>query len=285
VNSVEWQRAADNTFVGHAAEDTVFRIINTADKRVIVEFGTGFEGKIPPIGHQVRIEYMDTLHVNGRIKTGELRYAEGNGVVPYNEKPSAGGIDFEAIESARSRYPIAFKADRRCVTLGDWEALAALVPGVMQAKAVDLNIEPALPFFMVRLYVIGNGGLVSEALNQQVADALRPKRVNATVFEVLSPKEITTNVRGQIYVQRAYNKDDVLADVNTAISDFYEMTGNDTSEVKLGEPVSYSRLIATIQAVPGVSHLLLTEPESDVIPETDEFVRLDTIDMKVAGVV
>ena len=287
VNSVEWTRANDNTFVGHAAADEVFRIINTSDKRSIVEFGTGFEGRIPPIGNQVRIEYLDTLHVNGRIKTGELRYAESNvsSLTPYNEKPSAGGLDFETIDSARSRYPVAFKADRRCVTLGDWEALAALVPGVMQAKAIDLNIDPSLPFFMVRLYVIGNGGLVSEALNRQVAEALRSKRVNATVFEVLSPTEITTSVRGQIYVLRSYNKEDVLANVNTAIADFFEMTSDSASEVRLGVSIPYSRLIATIQAVPGVSHLVLTEPESDVNPNTNEFVRLDTIDIRVAGVV
>jgi len=289
VDSQEWFLATNNTFVGHADNDTVFRYVYTEDRRVIIELGDGLEGHTPAKGAEIDIRYMDTLHTEGKALSGEVTFlldqVLGVNLSVDNAEPSSGGSDFEDIESARLRYPAAFKPLRRAVTLEDWESLAKLVPGVMQTKAVDVNIDPALAHFFIKLYVIGNGGVVSEALNTAVREALLPQRVNATIFEMISPTPVPVGVDINLFVLRAYTSANVQAAVIAAIEDFFTMTATDESEVNLGESVRLSRLTARIQSVDGVSSFTYVSPTSDVSISHDEFARLGTVKVTVKGVV
>lgn len=289
VQDVEWTLADDNTFVGHSDEDTVFRINNMADKRVRIEFGNGGEGFIPPRGANIRIESFVTLGPGGHIDRNRLVSVEyaGANLIPSNDQPSSGGNDYESIASAKRRYPVLFRAMRRAVTRDDWEALAESVPGVMRAKAVDLNIDPKLPFYKVRLHVIGHGGLVSDALNIAVRDFLRNRRVLAALFEVVSPTQVVVDVAASIYVKRTHSPEIVQADVVTAVRDFFTMGPDDTSEIKLGVNVPTSRLISNMQNVDGVAYLSnLTAPAGSLITiQPNEFPVLRNVTITVAGTV
>lgn len=285
VGSTEWTLATDNTMVGHRSADTVFVTRNLADQRVLVQFGNGGEGYIPPRGSEVKIHFMDTLGPNGHVEANAITSVADSTLVPNNPEPSTGGRDFETIEVARYRYPEIFKTQRRAVTLRDWEVLAQDVPGVMQAKAVDRNIDPSLTFFQVRLYVIGNGGITSDGLNKVVTDAMRSLRVNATVYEVVSPARVNIDVKVALNVYRQFDVDDVVGEVTAAIADFFEMTSEESSEVKLGQNISYSRLVAAVQAVAGVASAAFTSPNADVQIGSNEFAWLRTVDVTVAGLV
>jgi phage-related baseplate assembly protein len=289
VEGNEYVFASDNTFVGHSATDTVFRYIYTEDRRSVIEFGDDIEGFAPEKGSSIEIRYMETEHVNGKAKSQEINALIDNipgvSVSLLNADASSGGVDFESIESARLRYPAAFKPIRRAVTLSDWEVLAKLVPGVMQAKAVDLNLDPSLAHFIVKLYVIGNSGVVSGALNTAVREVLANQKVNATIFEVLSPAYVPVAVDIDLITLRTYAATNVQAAVAAAIEDFFTMTSDDSSEVKLSENVRLSRLTAKIQAVPGVSSFSYNSPTSDVSIGTNEFAKLSTVKITVKGTV
>lgn len=285
VNNVEWYYADQNTLVGHKSTDRVFMTRNLPDKRMLVEFGNGGEGLVPPIGNSVQIRFFDTLGPAGHVSANEITSVDSSTLIPNNPEPSTGGRDFEPIEVARFRYPSVFKTLRRAVTLSDWEALAAQVPGVMQANAVDRNIDPQMPFFKVRVYVIGEGGITSDSLNDSVREDLRNRRVNATVFDVLSPTRINVDVQGTLNIYRQYNKDEVIADASQAVSNFFEMTPGANSEVQVGKDVSFSRLVSAIQELAGVESVLLTSPNADVKINAHEFAWLNTLDLTVGEVV
>lgn len=289
VEGNEYTFASDNTFVGHASDDTVFRYIYTEDRRSVIEFGDDVEGFAPEKGSAIEIQYMETEHVNGKAKAQEINSMIDNipgvSISVLNAEASSGGVDFESIESARLRYPAAFKPLRRAVTLSDWEALAKLVPGVMQAKAVDLNLDSSLAHFMIKIYIIGNSGVVSGALNTAVREALANQRVNATIFEVLSPTAVSTAVDINLITLRTYSATNVQAAVAAAIEDFFTMTSEESSEVKLSETVRLSRLTAKIQAVPGVSSFSYNNPTSDIVVNTNEFAKLGTVKITVKGTV
>jgi phage-related baseplate assembly protein len=202
-----------------------------------------------------------------------------------NSQSSSGASDFESLDSARLRYPAAFKALRRAVTLGDWEALSKMVPGVMQAKAIDINIDPSLAHFFVKVYVIGNGGVISEALNTAVAEELKLKRVNATIFQVLSPTPVDVDVDINIYVARAYSVSNVQSAVISTIEDFFTMTSSSNSEVKLGQGVRLSRLTARIQSVPGLQSFNYVVPTGDLFVSAYEYIKLNTVKVTVGGTV
>ncbi len=285
VNGAQWDLAENNTMVRHKATDTRFVTRNLADQRVLVQFGNGGEGFIPPRGAEVKIAFMDTLGPNGHVEANAITSIADSTLVPNNPEPSTGGRDFETIEVARYRYPEIFKTQRRAVTLRDWEVLAQDVAGVMQAKAVDRNIDPSLTFFQVRIYVIGNGGIVSDGLNKTVTDAMRNQRVNATVYDVVSPVQVNVDVKATLTVYRQFNKDDVVGDVAQVLSNFFEMTSEESSEVKLGKNVSYSRLVAAVQGVPGVASVTFVSPNADIPVGSNEFAWLRTVDLTVSGLV
>ncbi len=289
VDNIEWDEAEDNTFVGHTPLDQVFRIIPQPDMRTLIEFGSGAEGAIPPLGAKVKIEYLETLNSAGHVNAKEIYAVADNSGLSYlsvsNAYPSSGGQEYETISSARRRYPRVFKTMRRAVTLPDWEALAEKVPGVMQAKAVDLNIDPRMGYYKVKVYVIGFGGFTSDALNTAVKEYLRNRRMNSVPFSVLSPTEVLVDVLGSVNVYRSYNQDDVMATVQATIRDFFEMTGLESSEIKLGQTVYQSRLVAAIQAVPGVASVELKSPATDVAVPFDGFAKLRSVTMTVGGVI
>ncbi len=287
VDNAEWNLAEDNTFVGHTPIDPVFRIIPQADKRTLIEFGSNSEGKAPPIGSKVKIEYLETLHTGGHINAKSIQsiVTDSPNLSVNNPYPSSGGLDFESIDSARRRYPLVFKTMRRAVTLGDWEVLAEKVPGVMQAKAIDLNVDSRMAYYKVKVYVMGFGGFTSDALNQAVKEYLRNRRMNSVPFDVLSPTEVMVDVVGSINVYRSYNSDDVMAAVQAQIRDFFEMTHLDISEIKLGQKVYLSRLVAAIQSVSGVASVELKSPTGDVEVPFDGFAKLRSVTMTVGGVI
>ena len=284
VDGSSWVQATDNTFVGHSASDRVFRLVPTADKRLVVEFGNGSEGAIPEKGKEIQFDFLVTRHTNGHINTGELIDIDFPGVTSYNAQPSSGGIDFENLETARRKYPSAFKAMRRAVTLGDWEALASNVSGVLQAKATDINLDPSLPHFAINVYVVGEGGFVSEALNDTVTEELRNRRVNATIFEVISPSEISVDVVGQVFIYRVYDQNSVMADVVEAVRNFFTMSSED-SEIQIGVDIPQSRLLSVMQAVDGVSHINLSSPDQNITVGVGEYATLNTVNLTIGGIV
>lgn len=293
VDNVIWSRANNNTFVGHSSNDYVYRIVHTADRRALVEFGDGVEGKIPPVGAKVYISYLVTLGIDGHVNSNTLtdlatvKDANGNNAVlgVNNAQPSAGGSGYESIEMARRRYPQVFKTMRRAVTLSDWKAIALDVGGVLQANVVDYNKDKSLPFFSVKVYVVGPSGQVSDALNSKVREALLNSRINATVFTVESPSQVSVDVKGRVSVYSRYDQVSVISEAVRSVTDFFTMSDSSTSKINLGESVAFSKIISSIQNVEGVASVSLSQPNSDIKIGNNEYAYLNSIDLTFDGYV
>jgi phage-related baseplate assembly protein len=289
VANVLWAQATDNTFVGHLNDDLVYRIVYTSDKRVLVEFGDGVEGKIPPLGSKVFISFLVTLgvagHVNSDTLTSLTSVKDADGVEASlrvtNDFPSTGGSEYETIEKARRRYPKTFKTLRRAVTLSDWEALSLNVGGVLRAYAVDHNTDSSMPFFNVKVYVVGENGQASDALNTKVREALFKSKVNATLFTVESPARKNVSVVGKIKVYDTYDSVAVQTQAITALNALFTMTATAESAIKLGTDIPLSKIITAIQNVDGVSSVSLTEPISDVVIAPNEYASLTSVAIEI----
>jgi len=289
VDNVTWSQATNNTFVGHANTDLVYRVIYTSDKRVLVEFGDGVEGKIPPVGAKVLVSFLVTLGIGGHVNSNTLTSLnsvnDANGEAASlsitNAMPSTGGSDYETIERARRRYPSTFKTLRRAVTLADWEALSLNVGGVLRAYAVDYNTDSSMSFFNVKVYVVGENGQPSDALNTKVREELFKSKVNATLFTVESPEKKDVSVIGKIKVYDNYDPVVVQTQAITALNALFTMTGTDDSAIKLGTDVPLSKIITAIQNVDGVSSVTLTEPTRDVVIASNEYASLTSVSIEI----
>lgn len=287
VNGVAWSRAENNTLVGQSPTSQTFRTIPLSDKRMLVELGDNIEGVIPAKGYKIEISYLTTMHTAGHVNANSIRgISNFSGAVTVNNPlPSSGGADFEPIETARYRYPRVFQTMRRAVTLEDWEILAEEVPGVLKARAIDLNTDPSLPFFKVRLLVLAEGGVNNDTINKNVYDYLLTRRVNSVMFEVKNPDVVLVDVICDLTIFRNYDKNTIESEVNQTITDFFKITADSSSEIGLGRPVYLSRLITAINEVTGVSSVKLNSPINDIIVKSTEYIQLNSLNVKTAGVI
>jgi len=257
VDGTTWNQAEQNSLVGEGPDAPVFQVVRTQDQRTIVQFGDNIDGSIPAKGSAIAIQVFLTEHVNGRATTGQIDQLVDTLTAPVtvrNPDPSRGGADFETVASARIRFPEAFATQKRAVTRGDYEAQAKLVPGVLQAKAVDNQLDPTVPLFSVHVFVVGNDGSVSSTLNDEVEELLNERKVNVMKVTVKSPTPIEVRVQiDELFVYRDFVPSEVESNVLTAIDNFFILSADDTGEIALGTDVALSRLFATISAVEGVS--------------------------------
>lgn len=274
-SNVEWIKSVNNSLVGAPSTSTVFRYINTRDLFVIIEFGDDVEGAIPTRGNRIKIDYLVTSHINGRAGAGNINTVVGdnNGnTFPVtlnvtNSSSSSGSSDYESINSARLRYPQAFKAINRAVTLNDWSNLSYLVPGVLQANAadwrsIDKDGNCTIPVFSTYVYVITNGGGVDEGINSQVYNYLTPRKMTGITHRVFPASQVLVDVSVHAYVRKDFFQaggtiTSAKSQIKEVITDFFTLKNPYVSDVILGQDVSYAALFSRIFEVRGVTALSL----------------------------
>ncbi len=262
IDAVPWTQATRNTLVGAGRGAKLFKVLKTESKQTRVQFGDNVDGLIPAKGSQIAIEVFVTDHVNGHVGANtidRIDFSPPIGPLPFpttvrNPRPSIGGRDHETIDSARLRFPAAFATQNRAVTLQDYEAQATLVPGVLQAQAVDKLVDDNVPLFNVNMFVIGNDGNVSDTLNEEVQRQVDDKKMHVITVNVTAPGEVLIDILiTQLFVFRGFNFKDVAADVLQAIDGFFTPTDDTTSEIAIGKSIAISRLSSVIQNVNGIS--------------------------------
>lgn len=319
VGQEEWTQADDNTFVGHADNARVFRVLRTAVNAggpqtatpalapelvvTTIEFGDGFEGKIPPSGMPVRVDFLSTLGDSIRIPAGAVgaavsQFFTANGdpadVVVSNIDSASGGDQAESAFEARRRYPAAFRTMRRAVTTFDFQRYAQSYDGVLLAKVYDLNnnadnndnltpqrpipVEKAIPFYQARVYIIPRSDFSSEALNRSLRDWLQARSSVITQIIVLNPTRVSIGIHVRIRVYPNYNSEDVRHAVVESIRDFFRITRD--GEIQIGSRFHSSRLISRIQQIPGVSYLQMVQPVSDIEIDFDQILQLNNVQVE-----
>ncbi|MDI2131684.1 baseplate J/gp47 family protein [Yinghuangia seranimata] len=120
------------------------------DAPPLLRFRTGAVGLAPPLGSRVAAAYEVGGGTAGNIPAGALHVVEDNvsppglpprwrevpGLKARNPVPGTGGTDPAPLDAARRDAPQAYSAlPRRAVTVADYAAAAAAVPGVLRAVA------------------------------------------------------------------------------------------------------------------------------------------------------
>ena len=318
----EWTQSDDNTFVGTDPTSRVFRVLRTsvnsggpqtitpalAPELIVttVEFGDDLEGKVPPSGTPIRIDYLttkgDTVRIPSGAVTGVVSILYDATGVPatvscVNLDAASGGDQAESIYAARRRYPAAFRTTRRAVTTYDYQKYAESYDGVLQARVYDLNnnadndnnltakrpipIEKAIPFYQARVYVIPRADFASEALNHSLREWLQARTPVDKQVVVVNPTVVNLDIKIRLKVYATFNAEDVKHNVITIVRDFFRLTR--TSEIQIGSTFFTSRLISLIQQSPGVAWMDLHQPSSDISVGFDEILRLGNVTVELAS--
>lgn len=250
------------SFLGTDPTDNVFIYKFLSTEEVIITFGDGVNGSIPPIN--------DTITVTYRIDGGEETNRAGvnsidnfdniNGVVRvYNAYQPSGGADPESLATAKKNGPLSLRALDRCVTLEDFETMAKLTPsvGIRTARAVqgESPLEVVVYVATEGDNPIPSGQWYSELQNGYgdigaVGRYLNGKKPVPTRLSIYAPTAVNPYFEATVYVHHNLRRDTVKADVDIALQSLFNQITND-----FGDGIPLSAILQAIENARGVDYV------------------------------
>jgi len=269
VEHLHLSRSFDLHYVAQADEDGA----------VWLRFGDGVKGREVPLrpdgspAGTIELAYRIGDPVTGNVGLGTVtqvvRPLDGTdeqvsldalgAIAVINVTPAAGGRRPGTLDQIRQHIPASLRHDvpQRAVSLDDYAAAAAQVPGVARATA-----RPGGgPFNAVVVLVDpGGGGDLTAALRQEVDAHLDAVRMTGREHVVRAaeyvPLEVTLLLCAQPGQAQDLLRDRVLAELRPGTADHPGWFHPD--RLSFGETVRLGDLIAFVQGVPGVRAVTAT---------------------------
>lgn len=239
--------------------DGVFGVLVSSEAAVVVTYriGGGLAGNIA----------LNTINTS---ITGLLQSLSNPVSVQITNATSVGmgGQEAETLEQARVNIPYYTRTNDRAVTLSDYQTLAqqyndAQFGSVAYARSVVRTENALLEGNIVSIYAwtTGPGGLV--ALSAQLKSALRTflqtKSVGTDFVQILDGVSRPVPISLRFKVLKGFS----ISDTKNLI------IGTINSEIialRPGDPVIYSDMVSSLDAVFGVDNLVMATPITDLFP-------------------
>jgi hypothetical protein len=256
-------------------------------------FGDGTHGRQPDAGTLFRADYRVGNGTPGNVGAETITYLvlrtgslSGVNLQPRNPLPARGGVDPEPIEDVRLFAPYAFRSRlERAITAADYAAIAADDERRLQSRAALEAEEAAIctaPFTRLQgakaaLRWTGSWYTALVALDpvaREDADAalidevtlyLEPFRRMGCDLLVSAARYVPLKLRLTICVLPDSLRGHVEAAVLDALGNHVLPDGSlgffHPDNLSFGDGVFVSRILATVQAIPGVQNAIVTELE------------------------
>jgi predicted phage baseplate assembly protein len=250
------------------------------DKTSVI-FGDGAHGVIPAARAEVSVEYLETLGTRGNIGRGLVTemlspITRGGIVVPLdvtNTIPATGGADRESMDRARVQAPAELTTLWKAVTKADYQALAEGFPGVAKAQVLDVNDCCNIRYYQVNIAVAPNGGgLPSPLLMGELQAFLESRKVITIEINLFDPAYRPIALDAEVFGFAGEDLALLRSRAEAALREFLSF-----DRVSFGMAVYYSDLVALLDGVPGVSHVRLREPGTDIILRPGEIPQLGAL--------
>ncbi len=277
---------AQETFAFSLPASTHFIAGLDEETKMVVKFGDGVNGIIPPSGDAITASYYVTLGADGNVGAGKITTLLSSITVPgaevitvSNALSATGGAPFEDLAKLQKRIPLSIRTKYRAVTKQDFIDLSELVGGVERAGVkFDCEVDPFVNVFIVP----EGGGLASAGLITDVTNYLSERKIITTKIKVQSTGVVEIIITVNVTALPGFSNAAVKSDVEDAILELFEaqnqlIEGNavigDVYEViEETQGVQYS-IIALLLAVPYARNL--TTPAN--VLDWDRAIQPDSV--------
>ncbi|MEN6358292.1 MAG: baseplate J/gp47 family protein [Armatimonadota bacterium] len=287
VSGVEWTQVEH--FVESSSDDTHYVLATDGLDNVSIIFGDGKNGAFPGNGKQIQVTYLATFGSDGNLAPHRITkmlstiYMQSGESVRFtidNPIAATGGADRESQEHAKLVAPATVKSTWKAVTRDDYIALCLAFPGVAKAKIQDINDDPGLLIYSVRICIAPEGGgLPSPLLKSQILDYLDSRRLLTIDAGIVDPVYIAVDVSADLYIYPGEVIETVRERAQQALENYFDFDNQD-----FGQKLYLSDLIVLLDGVQGVSHVVLREPFADVLPGIREIPVLGSVALTIAEV-
>lgn len=273
VNNITWTYQPN--FNNSDSNSTDYTWVMTAAGNCIIAFGDGINGKKVPLNATITATYKTGGGSTGAILADQLAQCVSTvqdagthatlSLSASNDLAATPGADPETLNQVRYNAIASIKAPRVLVSRQDIEDAVAQVPGVQVASAVNWEVSPNIPRYLVELFIVPVGGgqptpdLV-DAINTQLSTTT-PIVMGVTAV-VVPPTYVTLNFTVQVGVLPGYSQTTINNNVATTIRNLFDPTQVNAFNYKpkFGMSIYMSQLIAILQQISGVNFINITVP-------------------------
>ncbi len=256
VNGILWSEQP--SLYGLSSGDRAFAVRVANDGTTTVTFGDGSSGARLPTGSQnVVAGYRTGIGLSGNTATGTVKVLQSKplGVKSaVNPVAAANAADPEDLANARVNAPLKVLTLDRIVSLDDYESFALAFAGIGKAQAVALWSGARRIVDITVADAAGNSPAPGSALLQNLAQAIDAARTAGQPVIVGGFQLVLFNLTAALLIDPAYDAGAVKAAVSAAITTGFSFTAR-----AFAQSVTAAELFATIQAVPGVIAVALTQ--------------------------
>ncbi len=267
-----WLPQSDLLASGESAAH--FMVETEHDRGSTLRFGDDRNGQRPNPGMRFEARYRVGNGVAGNVGAGTLvhlvldsaLYADDPASQPDadsfdsigNPLPAAGGVEPEDVQAARRDAPEAFRTQERAVTPADYAEVAQR-SGEVQRAAATMRWTGSWHTVFVSADRPGQAE-VDTAFERRLRRHLERFRMAGYDLEVDGPRFVALNLALHICVADGHFRADVLRVVKRVLSAerladpaLGELGLFHPDNFSFGDPVYLSRVVAAVQAVPGVA--------------------------------
>lgn len=270
-------RSVDNT-------SKVFTTRYNKNQLVVISFGDGTFGVIPPLNADISVNFVKTLGEDGRIGVSEITGIDsdikvrdgGTGVeigdaisfTLTQSDASDGGRVPLTVEEVREYGPRAFRTQDRAVTTQDHDDLLVAEFNEFVQESITLNSDsffeltgesPATSgnyYNNLYLYVLPNTGrVITGNLRTEILDFLEDYKMTTLNYVInnIDFRDIDVDVSFKRTTDTIRTVTEVSSDIESNIRSFFSRGSRD-----IGEELKYSELMSQLHAISGISSLTMS---------------------------
>jgi hypothetical protein len=270
----EWTARGD--LLSSGADDRHFVVEVDDDGKAHLRFGDNDCGRAPRVGETLRARYRIGNGLQGNVGAESIRHVvfrdafpSGLTIRPRNPLAAAGGVAAELVGEAKLRAPYLFRQRlERAVTAEDYAAIVTrdFTSEVQRAAAV-MRWNGSGPEVLVAVDARDNGrGLEGgAALRERISRHLRDFRRIGHDVHVIDARHVPLDLALTICVLPGHLAGHVRSAVLAALGSRRLPGGRSgffhADNLTFGEGIFVSRIIATVQAVPGVASVVVDRLE------------------------
>lgn len=268
VDGVTWNKV---DFVLLGKGDSMYQINTLPDRTIELMFGIEDTGR-PLVGQQIDINAYNVVGTDANYFGANPTHA---GTISSLEvtvnTPIVGGADFEDVESLRTNVPLSWRMKSGIVAKNSYKGFLENYPGIKKVKVLDVRDAKQVPFRVVRVYVLPDGGYESsDAFFDEVQSYLDKILPAGVKLELYNPLIRDVIVSISLQVLRGFVKSTVIDNVHTEIENRYKVDNLD-----FGEWVTTSELRQLATSVDGVASATVARPKDNISTMKDwEFLKL-----------
>lgn len=270
-----------STLMDAVSTDTAWSQSTDENGVVTVQFGDDINGAVPSAGLNIYAGYRVGGGTVGNLASNQIVDIASPlvGVGIASSTAMTGGANAESIDQIRVNAPRAYRTQDRAVTLNDFGNLALGVSSVSQANAV------ANTYTNVTVYItaVGNTtptqGLLDVVTSYLQDRAMAGATVTAQAASFVSVNIGSTGAPVVVGCDPRYNPTAIQTKATQAIQGLF-----DPANVTFGQRMSVSSVYAAINAIPGVSYVVIPlMARSDAVQSGTADVICRAWEIPVAG--